>query len=172
MLNVEKYQQVLSEQFYLDSDYEVRRATDGYLKRFSKGDLATFHEGTGGYLTILIPFTRTQVRKSHLVLFLYNGTILKPNEQIDHKDGNRKNDTPENLRVVTNYLNSRNRKKRSDNTTGITGITWITPKQCYVIRRTIGKIRKVRSTRTLEEAILILEELKKESTEYTSRHGM
>ena len=170
MLNAEKHKQTLLSEFHLDSDFQVRRTKDGYLNRFKKGDLAQFHINDG-YWSIQIPYTRTQVRKSHLVILLHTGVLLKPEQQVDHRDGNRENDHPDNLRIVTNYLNSRNRKMRSDNVTGITGICWNSSKQVYVIRKTIGSRRLERSAKTLEKALVKLEELTSMTTEYTDRHG-
>lgn len=170
MLNAEKHKQTLLSEFYLDPNFQVRRTKDGYLNRFKKDDLAQFHENQG-YWSIQIPFTRTQIRKSHLVILLHTGVLLKPKQQVDHIDGNRKNDHPDNLRIVTDYLNSRNRKIRSDNVTGITGICWNNSKQVYVIRKTIGSKRLDRSAKTLEKALIKLEELNSMTTEYTDRHG-
>lgn len=42
--------------------------------------------------------------------------------QIDHIDGNRANNRIENLRKVTNTVNSQNAKKRVDNTSGYPGV--------------------------------------------------
>ena len=43
MLTVNKYKDILLDEFYLDENHEVRRSKDGYHKRFKKGDLAKHH---------------------------------------------------------------------------------------------------------------------------------
>lgn len=45
-----------------------------------------------------------------------------PERQIDHRDGNRLNNSWSNLREATPVQNSANRRKRSDNTTGFKGV--------------------------------------------------
>lgn len=170
MHTVNKYQDVLREEFYLDSDKQVRRRKDGYLNRFRADDLAEFFEGSNGYMRIQVPKQRTTLIKSHLVLML-SGVDIPDDMEVDHIDGNKKNDHPDNLRVVSRRQNSCNRRKRSDNTSGITGIKWSDYHQHYVIRKTIKGIRYSRSRKTLEEAIEVLEELSQMDNDYTQRHG-
>ena len=56
-----------------------------------------------------------------IVYCLLNGSI--PDDlEVDHKDGNRLNNSPCNLRLVTSKLNARNSKFRSNNTSGIHGV--------------------------------------------------
>lgn len=45
-------------------------------------------------------------------------------ENIDHIDGDRTNNRPENLRAASRLENQRNQKKRWDNASGITGVCW------------------------------------------------
>ena len=40
---------------------------------------------------------------------------MKKGEYVDHKDGNRMNNTIKNLRIVTPQMNARNRKRNGDN---------------------------------------------------------
>lgn len=172
MLNVEKYKHILLEEFYLDADFNIRRAKDSNRSgiKFKKGDLAQFCKNHG-YWVMNIPFTNAQIKKSHLVLLLHTGVVLKPKQQIDHIDGNRENDYPDNLRIVTNRINSKNKKMLSNNTSGITGINWHKSSQGYRIQKVIGSKRIYRSAKTLEQASIILEELCSIADEYTQRHG-
>ena len=45
-------------------------------------------------------------------------------KHIDHKDGNGKNNNPDNLRVATPMENGRNRGKNRNSTSGIKGVSW------------------------------------------------
>ena len=45
-------------------------------------------------------------------------------EVVDHKDGDRSNDKPYNLRAATRSQNNKNVKKRKDNTTGHKGVSF------------------------------------------------
>lgn len=170
MKNVNKYKDILLQEFYLDGE-DIRRSKDGYHKRFKKGDLANFHKNAAGYLGIQIPSgIRRSVRLHELKWLLLNGEI--PFEyEIDHIDGNILNNLASNLRLVTRRDNSRNRKMRSDNTSGVTGIRWSKYHNHYVIRRTVGDKRLSRSRKTFEEALDVLEELKRMDITYTERHG-
>lgn len=47
-----------------------------------------------------------------------------PSEVIDHIDGNPSNNTPDNLRDVTNAMNCRNQKTRCTNKSGYPGVSW------------------------------------------------
>lgn len=47
-----------------------------------------------------------------------------PDGQIDHQDGDRVNNKIENLRVVSNSGNQKNKKRQSNNTSGFVGICW------------------------------------------------
>lgn len=168
---VNQYKDILLEEFYLDSDENVRRAKDGYLNRFKKDDLVTFYTNATGYHVVQIPQgIRRSVFCHALKWLLANGEIPTGHE-VDHIDGNKDNNMLSNLRLVTRYENNRNRKKRSDNTSGITGIRWDEGKQRYVIRRTVGDKRLSTSRKTLDEAVLVLEEYKQMDTTYTERHG-
>ena len=170
MLTVNKHKNTLLDEFYLDSNQEVRRRKNGYLGRFSKGDLAKFFTGAEGYMYIQVPKARATVRKSHLIMLLLGNSI--PNDMvIDHIDGDRTNDHPSNLRIVSSRQNNCNRPMRKDNSSGITGIRWSEPHKHYVIRRTVKGKRISRSRKTLEDAILVLNELKEMDSDYTDRHG-
>lgn len=54
--------------------------------------------------------------------FLYHGSW--PQYQIDHINGDRKDNRISNLRSVTNHENSKNKRFSDKNTSGFTGVTW------------------------------------------------
>jgi hypothetical protein len=170
MLTVNHHLQTLLNEFYLDTDGEVRRSKDGYLGRFSKNDLAKFFIDSNGYKRIQVPKARTTLSKAHLVYVLAGNTI-PDHLEIDHIDGNKTNNKIDNLRLVDRQLNCKNRTKRSDNTSGVTGINWSEYHGHYVIRRMIDNRRVSRSRKTMQEALQVLEELKALGDGYTARHG-
>lgn len=166
----EFYEQFL-EEFYLDSTMQVRRKKDGYHGRFQKDDLASFFMRTDGYWYFQMPRERTTMKRAQLVYSLAYGPI-PIGMDVDHRDGDRNNDHPNNLRLVSRAVNNKNRRKRTDNTSGITGIRWSDYHQHYVIRRTVHGVRKSTSRKTLEDAQKVLLELTALDTDYTKRHGM
>ena len=61
--------------------------------------------------------------KAHRLIWLYTyGTW--PENEIDHIDQNKSNNSIGNLRDVSRSTNQRNRKKKANNTSGITGVYW------------------------------------------------
>lgn len=58
----------------------------------------------------------------HRLVWLYM-TGEHPNGEIDHINGNRKDNRWENLRLVTAFENARNQGERKDNTSGCRGVT-------------------------------------------------
>lgn len=75
---------------------------------------------TKGYIQIQL-FAYKFVQ-SHLVCLWFTGKFPTSKEEVDHINGDRLDDRPENLRVVSSTLNARNHKKHKDNTTGYTGV--------------------------------------------------
>ena len=63
---------------------------------------------------------------AHRVIFFFAYGYL-PN-QVDHKDGNTKNNIPSNLRSVSHSQNMINRKHQSNNKSGFKGVDWM-PRQ-------------------------------------------
>lgn len=61
--------------------------------------------------------------RSHRIIWkILKGSIDKE-MQIDHIDGNALNNKIDNLRLVTNKINQRNKKRQSNNKTGVVGVT-------------------------------------------------
>jgi hypothetical protein len=58
----------------------------------------------------------------HRIIWEMFNRPLEDGEQVDHIDGNTRNNKIENLRVVTNQENSYNQRKRSTNKSGVTGV--------------------------------------------------
>ena len=76
-----------------------------------------------GYLSVNIDGTGYKV---HRILWsMYKGKLVKPTEQVDHKDLNRHNNCESNLRLVSALGNAINHSKQRNNTSGYTGVFYI-----------------------------------------------
>jgi len=175
MLTVNKYKDVLLEEFYLDSDdITVKRKKDGWRQKFKKHDVVEGYKLCSyGYKGVHIPRTRTTVPLAHL-LTLLRGIDIPDNCVIDHIDGDDLNNSRSNIRLVSQKLNSRNQRMKSNNTSGYTGISWNKAGNCYIVRKYLRGIRLYGgSAKTLDEAIVIYNNMNAEAiTEgYTTRHG-
>lgn len=83
-----------------------------------------------GYLQIMVLGTRYL---AHRLAFLYvHGSLPSEGMEVDHIDGNRKNNAWNNLRVVTKAENAKNQKRRCTNLSGVTGVSWYKPYQKWV----------------------------------------
>lgn len=61
----------------------------------------------------------------HRLVWMYHfGIIIDSKMQIDHIDGNGLNNKIENLRLVTQSINNRNKPLQSSNKTGVNGVNW------------------------------------------------
>jgi len=175
MLTVNKYKDILLDNFYLDSDdITIRRKTDGWRSMYKKHDIVKPYKLCSyGYKGIHIPGTRTTVSYAHLITLL-RGITIPDNKVIDHINGNDTDDTRRNLRVVSQAVNCRNSRKAKNNTSGYTGISWNKTADCYIVRKYINKKRVYGgSAPTIQEAKVILDklELKASNDGYTFRHG-
>jgi len=72
------------------------------------------------YINIMVAGYRFQ--QSHLIYLWFTGCLPKTNELIDHIDGDKLNDCPYNLRLISNIFNSRNQKMHCNNSSGYTGV--------------------------------------------------
>jgi len=78
------------------------------------------------------------------------------------------------MRVTTQQMNCKNKRKRNDNKTGITGIHKAKDCKSYIVRKQInGKRVYLGSRSTLEEAKALLESYEDtiRADGYTERHG-
>ena len=178
MLPAKKYKEIILEEFYLDKDdMTIKRKKDGYYGRFKKHDVVvpfTFVGNKGyDYKGIHIPKTRSTISLPWLLTIL-RGTPFNDGQVIDHRDGDTQNNVRSNIRIVSQNVNSKNRKKHCNNTSGYTGIHWNNQAKLYMIRRAIKGKRLYRSSKTLAGALIHLEELKELGLKdgYSDRHGI
>jgi len=72
-----------------------------------------------GYINIKI---KSSLYRSHRLVWMWQYGKDPGALEIDHINGNRADNSIDNLRLVTPEENSRNRKKPSNNTSGVTGV--------------------------------------------------
>lgn len=107
--------------------------------------------------------------KVHRLIWLYVYGEM-PNGQIDHIDGNSLNNKIENLRVVDNVTNSKNRAIQSNNTSGYHGINQL-PSGNWRVRISFDKQRiTVGTFSSFEEAKAARLEAEKKYN-YHENHG-
>ena len=75
---------------------------------------------------------------SRIIYSMFNNINLTSEQIVDHEDMNTKNNNPNNLRIVTDTENSRNRRKRKDMTSEFIGVSRSWKK--WQVRITIGGI--------------------------------
>lgn len=96
--------------------------------------------------------------KAHRVAWaLFYGTW--PDGQVDHINGDRKDNRIANLRSVTNAENARNQRLRKANTSGHSGIYWFARDCKWWVKIVVhGKAQHVGYFDNLEEAIVARDE--------------
>lgn len=72
---------------------------------------------------------------AHRVAWMYM-TGSMPDGYLDHRDGNRANNSFKNLRLATYADNAQNRPTQSNNTTGLRGVCWHKPTGRFTARIT------------------------------------
>ena len=176
MLTVNKYKDVLVEEFYLDKDDStIRRNKDGWRNKYFRHDIVEPYKLCSyGYGGVHIPRTRTTVSITHLITLL-RGIEIPDNKITDHIDGDSLNNSRSNIRITTQKVNCRNSKMKKNNTSGYTGISWNALGNCYIVRKHLRGVRLYGgSSKTLEGAKIILKRMNEEALkeDYTKRHGI
>ena len=107
--------------------YWIDRANDPYHRT---GPVHETKCGRYSYLIFRTGKTRTRLPFHRVVFQLHYGVELNPMVQLDHIDKNAFNNSPENLRVSTPHLNTRNRTN--------SGIRPTKEGDCYRVRLRFG----------------------------------
>lgn len=128
-----------------------------------------------GYLVVTMQHKTYRVHR--IVWIILHGGIPE-GKLVDHLDGNRENNRPDNLRLVDDSENSRNRAKRSDNTSGVTGVYFDKKRGNWRVQVYNENHKKIMlgSYKNLEEAKRVRDEYLVWLEEtfgiaYTKRHG-
>lgn len=119
-----------------------------------------------GYVAISVD----QVQfKAHRLAFLFmTGELPDEGMEVDHIDGDRKNNRWENLRLVTRGENARNCARRSDNRSGSVGVGFHKGRgqwRARLAKKHLGWFL------TKEEAIEAREAAEEGAEGFTDRHG-
>tara|TARA_R110000822_G_scaffold265880_1_gene389776 strand:+ start:397 stop:918 length:522 start_codon:yes stop_codon:yes gene_type:complete len=109
---------------------------------------------------------------AHRIIYaMHHRALPDPHLEIDHIDGDRLNNNPENLRLVTASVNQRNQTKYANNTSGVNGVSWEKSRQKW---RAYIRIRNVQlhlgCFATKPEAIAARQTADAEYG-FTERHG-
>lgn len=121
-----EFREELLERFYVEDGKLLRKVTDGKgLKPGTEaGSLAK-----SGYRQVKID---RKLHYTHRLIFLMHYGFVPTT--IDHIDGNKANNKPENLRAASYRQNNCNIKVRSNNTSGIKGVYWSSTFQSWHVR--------------------------------------
>lgn len=100
---------------YVEGEWKLRRLVD-QSRNAKAGELAGYVNARG-YLIVKI--NRKQYKAHRLLYRMYNSVdSLDPSIHIDHIDGDKTNNSPENLRLATPSENQYNTRKRINNKSG------------------------------------------------------
>jgi hypothetical protein len=120
-------QEELKSKLYYDSD-------TGIFTWIKSNKIAGYSR-EDGYSFIRLP---NKLYRTHKLAWLYMyGKISK--KEIDHIDGNPKNNAINNLRLCTSSQNKYNTKLRKDNTIGIKGVYWYKKSQKWHVKLNYNK---------------------------------
>jgi hypothetical protein len=86
------------------------------------GEYSDTNVHKSGYVEVRIPGDPYMYRAHRVVWFLHYGE--QPPEYIDHINGDRTDNRPENLRKACHHTNLANAKLSTRNTSGVKGVHW------------------------------------------------
>lgn len=81
-------------------------------------------------------------RLAHRIVWMINNGNIPEGMQIDHVDGDKKNNVLSNLRLATKSQNMANSGPRSDNTSGVRGVCWRKDIQKWKVEVRMEGVRK------------------------------
>jgi hypothetical protein len=116
---MEVTQQQLKEVLHYDPETGIFRWRFSVANRIKPWDVAGYNQGNG-YLRVSI---NSKKQYLHRIAWLYM-TGNWPDDEIDHIDGIRSNNSFLNLREVTSKQNKENQKLAKNSTSGYRGVCW------------------------------------------------
>lgn len=119
-------------------------------------------------------YHRTQIYKklylTHRLIYLWHHGYMP--KEIDHIDGNSKNNKIENLRETTRTLNLANTKKPKHNTSGYKNVVWHSARNKWQVRLQINnKAKSFGYYSDLELADLVAQEVRSKYFGEYANHG-
>lgn len=108
----------LRELFDLDAETGVLRWKVRPHTRINVGDVAG-NKHPDGYRRVMV--NKTGIQAHRVVFALVHGYFPL---QVDHINGIRDDNRPQNLRAATPSENSRNRRRQANNKSGVKGVSW------------------------------------------------
>ena len=157
----------LKELLHYDEDTGVFIWLIATGRRVKVGVVAGSFDKTVCYISIKVDCKKY---KAHRLAFLYmEGKIP---EVVDHRDGDRTNNSFINLRAATGSGNQTNANARSDNTSGVKGVCWDTASGKWLVRLGIdGKCKNLGYFSTIEEATKVVREARELHHGEFANHG-
>ena len=102
----------------ISGDFLWRKLSKYAPSKYIIGDIAGWDNGSG-YISIRLDRNKY---KAHRLIFLYMEGWLP--EEVDHINGDGKDNRWANLRSANKSINMRNRIKSKNNTSGVQGVCW------------------------------------------------
>ena len=108
----------IGEHLKLMPDGSIIRTTNPVRGRITKGKRVDTLNTQSGYMQLRLG--NNMYRAHRIVWFLHYGE--QPPKYIDHINGDRTDNRPENLREACHHTNLANAKRKSNNTSGVKGV--------------------------------------------------
>lgn len=119
-----------------------------------------------GYETVYVDGRNWRI---HRLVFLMQYGYLPKN--IDHINGNRKDNRIDNIRSADDAQNAHNQAMRSDNVSGVKGVSWNNDRQKWAVRVNHNKKTYQRYVQDLELAELVAIEMRNKLHGEFANHG-
>lgn len=71
---------------------------------------------------------------AHRCMYIMRGGHIPDDMLLDHINGNKLDNSPENHRLVTHYQNNHNRAVQKRSVSGVSGVTWHSKSQAWDVR--------------------------------------